>query len=120
MNALNLGLRFLLELAALGAMGIWGWTLSSGPLRFVGVWALPLAAAALWGIFAVPGDPSRSGKAPVPTSGVLRLALELVFFTGAAYLYYHLHYATFSVVFAALVVVHYLFSHKRIRWLLKQ
>ena len=120
MNALNLGLRFLLELAALGAIGLWGWTISTGPFRFVWVWVLPLAAAAVWGIFAVPGDPSRSGKAPVPTSGVLRLALELVFFTGAAYLFYHLQSTTFSIVFVALVLVHYLFSYKRIRWLLKK
>ncbi len=72
-HSLNLALRFLLELAALGAMGYWGWTQHEGPVRWRWAIGLPLVAAVLWGTFAVPNDPSRSGQAPVPIPGILRL-----------------------------------------------
>lgn len=68
-------LRGLLELAALLALGYWGWTTHAG-LAAVG-WAvgLPVLAAVLWGTFRVPGDP---GDAPVAVPGTLRLALDRV------------------------------------------
>jgi len=65
LHPISLALRFLLELAALIALGLWGAHQAGIALAL----ALPATAAALWGIFAVPGDPSRSGKAPVPVSG---------------------------------------------------
>ena len=65
-NAINLALRFILEMSALLLMGMWGWQLSASAYRFLLAGLIPLAAAAIWGIFAVPADPSRSGKAPVP------------------------------------------------------
>ena len=63
---LNLALRFLLELVAWGAVGLWGWSVTDGALRYLLAMGLPLLVMALWGIFAVPGDRSRSGRAPVP------------------------------------------------------
>jgi hypothetical protein len=59
-HPVNLAIRFILELAALVAMGVWGWLQVDGVLRFVVALAVPIAAAALWGVFAVPGDRSRS------------------------------------------------------------
>jgi hypothetical protein len=44
---------------------------------------IPLLAATAWGVFNVKGDPSRSGKAPVPVPGIVRLLLELAFFGSA-------------------------------------
>lgn len=76
-HPLNLGLRFLLELLALFAMGYWGWAQHLGLARFFWMIGLPLVAAVLWGTLRVPGHP---GPAPVAVSGPLRLFLEAVFF----------------------------------------
>lgn len=87
-NPINLTVRFFLELTALIAMGFWGWNQREGALRFVLAFGIPIIAAAIWGVFAVPNDPSRSGSAPVPVPGMLRLALELIFFAFAAWTLY--------------------------------
>ena len=79
MSGWNAALRFGLELACLTGIGIAGWLVS--PLVAV---AGVVVAAAAWGIFAVPGDPSRSGHAPVVVPGWLRLFLELTVFLGGA------------------------------------
>ena len=76
----NLVVRFLLEMSALCVMGLWGWHRRDDGLRILVALAIPLLAAALWGTFAVPHDPTRSGSAPIPVSGILRLALECGFF----------------------------------------
>jgi hypothetical protein len=118
MRPMNLIARFLLEVAALVALGYWGYRMVDGDLRFVLAAAVPLLAAVVWGIFAVPGDPSRSGKAPVPVSGSIRLAIELAFFASGAYALYASDMQSLALVFALAVAVHYLISMDRIRWLL--
>jgi hypothetical protein len=73
-HPLNLAFRFVLELAALAAMASYGWHLTEHTApRLVAAIGLPLLAAAMWGVFAVPGDRSRSGKAPVAVPGWVRL-----------------------------------------------
>ena len=119
-HPINLAVRFLLELAALAAVGVWGWKQSDSWPRFIWAIGLPLLLAAAWGTFAVPDDPSRSGGAPVPTSGMVRLALELAFFGLATWALYATGYTRLSLVFGGLVVVHYALSHDRIVWLLAQ
>ncbi len=119
-HPLNLALRFLLELAALTAIGFYGWRLSDGPLRYLAVIGLPLIAAVLWGTFAVPDDPSRSGEAPVPVPGLLRLILELAFFGFAAWALYSMRAVSWSLILAGLTVIHYLLSYDRLAWLLQQ
>ncbi|MGX5839856.1 YrdB family protein [Mesorhizobium sp. ArgA1] len=116
----NLTLRFLLELAALLGLGMGGWSLSGGWLRWTFAVGLPLIAAALWGTFAVPNDPSRSGRAPVPVPGALRLALELVILFGGGAGFHLAGYTTISIVVVALIVISYAFSLDRLGWLLKQ
>jgi hypothetical protein len=112
----NLGLRFLLELAAWAAMGYWGWTQHAGALRFVWGIGLPLLAMALWSTFRVPDDP---GKAPVPVPGVLRLALELAEFGAAAALLIAAGRAPLGIGLGAIVALHYAASLDRIEWLLR-
>jgi hypothetical protein len=77
--ALNLGLRFCIELAALAALGWWGSQAgSSAALHVVLAIAAPLAAAVVWGLFVAP-------KARVRVSEAARLAIELaVFFAATA------------------------------------
>jgi hypothetical protein len=116
-HPINLAVRFLLELSALFVLGLWGWHRRDDGLRIVVALTIPLVAAALWGIFAVPHDPTRSGSAPVPVSGLLRLALEFGFFGCAALALYDLGFSTLTATFGITVVIHYLLSYDRIRWL---
>jgi len=117
---INLALRFLLEMAALVIYGYWGWHVSGGPIRYLLTLGLPLAAAVLWGTFRVPEDSSSSGKALVPIPGILRLLLELVFFSLAAYLLKITGREGLGWIFAGAVFIHYLLSYDRIWWMIKQ
>ena len=69
MKATNLALRFLLELALLAALAYWGWHEEGAVLAVV----LPLAAAAVWGVFVAP-------KRRVELPRAARLVLELALF----------------------------------------
>lgn len=117
-HPLNLTVRFLLELSALFILGLWGWQQREDGLRFALAIGIPLLLAVLWGVFAVPNDPSRSGKAPVPVPGWLRLLLELAFFGLAVWALAGLGYSIAAWLLGLLVFVHYLVSYDRIRWLL--
>lgn len=116
----NLGLRFLLELAALAGLSVAGWRLAPAPWNWVAVIALPVLAAALWGVFNVPGDPSRSGAAPVPVPGIVRLAVEFLVLFGGAAAFAAAGYRTTGVVLVVLIVAHYALSWDRIAWLLSR
>ena len=120
-NPANLAFRFLLELAAYMAIGFWGWQQADNiVLKIVLAVGLPIISAVLWATFAVPNDPSRSGKAPVPVPGWLRLILELAFFAFAAWAMFDLEFVTLSRIMAVLVLIHYALSYDRLLWLLKQ
>lgn len=116
-HPLNLAWRFLLELLALGSMGYWGWTQHEGVGRWLWVIGLPLAAAVLWGTFAVPDDPSRSGNTPIPTPGIIRLLLELLVFAVAVVVLRLSQQPVLSNLLAVMVIVHYALSYDRILWL---
>ena len=119
-HPLNLALRFLLELAAWGAVGVWGWKFTGAPLRYLLAIGLPLLVMALWGIFAVPNDPSRSGHAPIPVSGVVRLLLEGVVFAAGVLALWGAGYPRWGIMLAIVIVLHYAISYDRIGWLLRQ
>jgi len=71
-----------------------------------------------WGVFNVPGDLSRSGAAPVRVPGAVRLALEVVILGAGAAGFAIAGLTWIAVAFAVLVVLHYLASVERLRWLL--
>jgi hypothetical protein len=119
-HPLNLALRFALELVALFSMGYWGWTQHEGVFRFLWMIGLPLVAAIVWGTFTVPNDPSRSGKAPIPVPGILRLFLEFVIFMLGMWCLFSAGQQTFGGIFVIVVLLHYLVSYDRINWLLKR
>jgi hypothetical protein len=114
----NLAFRFLLELAALIAFGVWGWSLAAGAMRFVLAAAAPVVVAGLWGLFNVHGDPSRSGAAPVPVRGMVRLAGKLAFFALAASAFAVAGHAGLGIALAIAVAIHYAISYDRIAWLI--
>jgi hypothetical protein len=118
-HPLNLAVRFLLELSAMGAMGYWGWTQHEGLARWLWAIGLPIVAAVLWGTFAVPNDPSRSGQAPIPTPGTIRLLLELSFFAFGTIALIVSQRVSAGAVLAAVTILHYVISYDRILWLLK-
>lgn len=116
-HPLNLLLRFLLELTALGFVGFWGWkTGGTGFRRYLLSIGAVVLLAALWGTFRVPGDP---GKVPVAVPGLVRLVLEMLFFTAATWAACVSVSARTGLIFGAIVLLHYLISYDRILWLLK-
>lgn len=72
--AINMGLRFVLELCLLAALGYWGFQLEqSWLIRAAAGIGLPLLAAAVWGFFIAPKAVSRLGEP-------WRFGLEIVLF----------------------------------------
>jgi hypothetical protein len=116
-HPLNLTLRFFLEVAALAAMGYWGWTQHSGLMRWLLAIGLPLVAAAAWGLFRVPGYP---GAAPVAVPGPVRLLLEAAFFGGGTWALYAAQRPVWAAVVGSLVLLHYLASYDYIGALLRR
>lgn len=78
MLAINMALRFVLELCALGGLGYWGFTMGPGTIGkiMLGLGA-PILAAVLWGMFVAP-------KAVRPLHDPAKLLVELLVFGGAA------------------------------------
>ena len=111
-------LRFILEIWALVAYGYWGLNQNFGLFSYVLMIVLPIIVAVLWGTFAVPDDPSRSGGAPVPVPGAARLVLELLILGVAAYAMFVERLSYISLVYITLVIIHYILARDRITWLL--
>ena len=93
MRALNLGLRFALELCMLAALAGWGFSENA----VLGV-AAPVAAAVVWGLWIAP-KAKRRLRDPV------RLAVELLLFGAAAVALAAAGHDLLAVLFAAAVAV---------------
>ena len=119
-HPINLIIRFLLEITALVSVGMWGWKQNDGWLRYVLAIGIPLILATIWGTFNVQDDPSRSGSAPIPTPGLIRLAIELGMFALAIWALYDSGFTKASLIFAIIVLLHYLASYDRVIWLLSK
>ena len=116
----NLLVRFLLEVIALVSIGVWSWRQTDHWSRYLLAIAIPVILAVIWGTFAVPDDPSRSGNALVPVSGWIRLVLEFSIFGLAAWSLSSMSLPKWSLLFVIIVVIHYMVSYDRITWLLNQ
>lgn len=115
----NLALRFGLELGALVGLGLAAWKFAPGPTRWVAVALVPIAAAAIWGVFNVLDDPSRSGRAPIEVNGWIRLAIELAILGGGAAAYSLAGRWEIGMLLAVLVAAHYVASFNRLEWLVQ-
>lgn len=120
MISANLSLRFLLEMTAVGSVAVWGWRYGEANLKWVLMFLCPLILMIVWGLFNVPGDPSRSGEAPVVVPGLVRLILELSIFAVGGWALYDLQSLKLFFIYVLLVVLHYAFSLDRIQWLLER
>lgn len=114
----NLALRLGLELAALIGLGLAAWKLTSGLMRWAAAIAVPLAAAAIWGVFNVLDDPSRSGNAPIEVSGTTRLLIEVSILAAGAAAIWLAGRRDIGIAYTTLIVFHHAASTSRIDWLL--
>ena len=120
MRPLNLTLRFMLELSAMGGFTVLAWRLTDGWWRYLAAIGILAVLVTLWGVFAVPGDPSRSGNAPVPVPGLTRLVLELAILLGGGVASIYAGFGAAGTTLVALVLLHYVFSLDRITCLMQQ
>jgi hypothetical protein len=56
----------------------------------------------------------------VPVPGAVRLALELAIFGFATWALYSNSHMLLSLIYGAVVVIHYLISYDRVLWLVQQ
>ncbi|GAA2077588.1 hypothetical protein GCM10009801_33790 [Streptomyces albiaxialis] len=115
-----LGLRFVLELFALGCFALWAWRGTPGPwpVRFLAAVALVVAVGWAWGAFAVSGDESRSGETDYETPGPLRLLLELAVLFGAVAALYHLRLRRIATAALLVMAAYHVAAYDRVGWLL--
>ncbi|WP_372346865.1 YrdB family protein [Streptomyces sp. KL116D] len=117
-NDVVLAIRFLLEMTSLVCFGIWAWRTVPSPWRWLAVVLVPVAVGWMWGTFAVPDDPSRSGESDVHTPGPLRLLLELAVFFGAVAALYFADLRRAARWLLAIMVIYQVLAYDRIGWLL--
>ncbi len=116
-HPINLLVRFLLELSAWAAVGLWGWQRGDGITRYIFTILMVLLFTILWGIFRVPNDP---GRAPVPVPGLVRLMLEAAEFSFAVWALFNIGWSTLAWVLATVLIIHYVVSYDRIIWLVNK
>ena len=116
-----LAARFLLDLFGLAGFGVWGWSIGEGGVRGGALAAtLAVAAAAVWGVFRVRHDPPGKTDHPVIVPGPARLVIELGFFAlGAAGLWLGGSRAASETLMTCVVVL-YVVTWDRQRWLMRQ
>lgn len=116
-HPLNLALRFMLEVVGLAAFAYWGWAWG-GNWRWPLAIGLPLIAMFFWGGFRFADPSGLEGNGFMEISGPLRLALEFAFLglAVAALLTAHANdrAKTFAIIFAVVIVIHYIISYDRV------
>ena len=117
-NPINLAVRFLLEIAGLVGLFRLGLWIADGPLAAVLALAFSIGAATAWGLFNVPGDRSRSGRAPVQVPGAVRLLVELLVLGDGAVGWFLAGPTWFAWTYTIVLGTHYLLSWDRVGWLL--
>jgi hypothetical protein len=92
-------LAFLLELAALAALGYWGFHVGRGvPAKILLGIGAPVLAAVVWGLFAAP-----RARFTLPLAGVL--AVKVLVFGSATVALYTTGRHTLAVTFAIIVTI---------------
>lgn len=95
----NLGLRFILELCALGALGYWGYRTGGTTLaKLARAAGAVIATAVVWAAFVAP-------DASVPAPGPVRALLQVLVFGAAAVALFSLRRTMVASVFGAIVLL---------------
>lgn len=102
-KAINLGVRFLLEILVLVILGYWGFHVSQGTIFkiLLGI-GTPLLAAVIWGMFGAP-------KAPYVLSGFSFLLLEIVIFGLPVVVLYVFEKQMLAFIYGLIVVINLVF-----------
>lgn len=99
LKSVNLGLRFLLELCVLIALGYWGFkTGSTTAVKYILGLGGPLITIVVWGTF---GSPSAS----IPLVGWPFLILEIVIFGLGVAALYAVNLPKLAVVFGGVIIL---------------
>jgi len=102
MNALkgiNLGVRFLLELCMLAAVGYWGFkTHSSWTIKILFGIGLPLLLAVIWGYFMAPRSAHR-------LSGIPFTVMDIILLGSGAVALYASGQKTLAWIYAVVLVI---------------
>ena len=106
----NLLIKFLMEIAALVIVGMWGWHCTTGWEKYVLAIGLPVIAATLWGVFRIPNDPN---PAPVEVPGIVRLAYEFFLLGFSTWALYNMGYITPSYIMGGVTLFNYIASYDR-------
>ena len=105
LKGLNLGLSFLLELAALAALGYWGAQAGGGTLGKIALAVgAPLLVAVVWGLFLAP-------RAPLPLGTPWRLLMKVGVFGTAAVALYAAGRPVLAGAFALVVAANLILAH---------
>jgi hypothetical protein len=94
----NLALRFLLELAALAAVGYWGWKTGGGALGWVLAVAAVAAVITVWALLVSP-------KHTIETSKPVSFAIELAVWVAAGAALYATDHDALALAFLAVSVI---------------
>jgi Protein of unknown function (DUF2568) len=98
-KAINLGVRFTLELCALAALAAWGWQLAEAAwARTLLAIAAPLVAAVAWGAWVAP---KAARRLPDPA----RLAVEALVFAGATAALLSMHHVALALALVLVYVI---------------
>ncbi|MFJ9536798.1 YrdB family protein [Streptomyces sp. NPDC101225] len=99
MKAANLGVLFLIELGALAAVGVWGFTRDvAAPLGWLLGLGAPAVLVVLWALFG-------SQKATYKTRGAVRVGFELLWFGAGVVALWAAGAAGWAIAFAAVCAV---------------
>jgi len=99
LQGINLGVRFIVELAALFALGWWGFHYGKTARGKYGLAMLaPLTGAGVWGFFIAP-------NAPVDVGPVLRFLLQIVVFGAAVLCLVAIGERRWAVILGSVVIV---------------
>lgn len=98
MKELNLGLRFLLELALLFALGYWGFQAQPPAMGWILGLGAPLLAAVIWGVWIAPKSQRR-------LHDPLRQFVEIALFAAAVLALIAAQQVTAAVILFALVTL---------------
>lgn len=95
---INLGIRFILEMAMLGVLAYWGYETGEGAMRWLLLVLAPAAAIVLWGLFVSP-------KAPIELGRAGRVAVEVVVFAAAVLALDSTGHRSWAIAFGVVALV---------------
>jgi Protein of unknown function (DUF2568) len=112
LKGLNLGVAFLLELAALAAFGYWGAQAGGGTLGKIALAVgAPLLVAVVWGLFLAPRAVLQAPSGGPRLSLPWRLLMKVGVFGTAAVALYAAGQPGLAVAFALLVAANLILAH---------